>query len=119
MRISDWSSDVCSSDLTLTYSFVESLVATYPYYLGRFFGGVLVLAGMVLMAWHMWRTWQEARAVAANPVLAPDGAEAARGRDMGIAQEKIEKNIGLLAVLVAVAVSLGGLAEIASGRAHV
>ena len=31
---------------------------------------------------------------------------------MAIAHEKIEKNIGLLAVLVAVAVSLGGLAEI-------
>ena len=31
---------------------------------------------------------------------------------MGIAHEKIERNVGLLAVLVAVAVSLGGLAEI-------
>ncbi|HEY0310175.1 MAG TPA: cytochrome-c oxidase, cbb3-type subunit II [Luteimonas sp.] len=31
---------------------------------------------------------------------------------MGLAHEKIEKNVGLLAVLVAVAVSLGGLAEI-------
>lgn len=31
---------------------------------------------------------------------------------MGIAHEKIEKNVGLLAVLVAVAISLGGLAEI-------
>jgi len=31
---------------------------------------------------------------------------------MGIAHEKLEKNIGLLAVLVAVVVSLGGLAEI-------
>ncbi|KAF1687130.1 cytochrome-c oxidase, cbb3-type subunit II [Pseudoxanthomonas broegbernensis] len=31
---------------------------------------------------------------------------------MGIAHEKIEKNVGLLAVLIAVAVSLGGLAEI-------
>jgi len=31
---------------------------------------------------------------------------------MAIAHEKIEKNVGLLAVLVAVAVSLGGLAEI-------
>ena len=31
---------------------------------------------------------------------------------MAIAHEKLEKNIGLLAVLVAVAVSLGGLAEI-------
>ena len=31
---------------------------------------------------------------------------------MSIAHEKVEKNVGLLAVLVAVAVSLGGLAEI-------
>ncbi len=31
---------------------------------------------------------------------------------MGIAHEKLEKNIGLMAVLAAVAVSLGGLAEI-------
>ena len=31
---------------------------------------------------------------------------------MGIAHEKLEKNVGLLAVLIAVAVSLGGLAEI-------
>ena len=31
---------------------------------------------------------------------------------MGIAHEKVEKNVGLLAILVAVAVSLGGLAEI-------
>ena len=31
---------------------------------------------------------------------------------MGLAHEKIEKNIGLMAILVAVAVSLGGLAEI-------
>ncbi len=31
---------------------------------------------------------------------------------MGIAHEKLEKNVGLLAVLVAIAVSLGGLAEI-------
>src|SRR3546814_18211144 len=80
-----------NSDGTLTYSFVESLVATYPYYLGRFFGGVLVLAGMVLMAWPLWRTWQEARAVAANPVLAPAGAEAAWSRDRGIAHAQIDK----------------------------
>ncbi len=31
---------------------------------------------------------------------------------MGIGHEKIEKNVGVLAVLVAVAISLGGLAEI-------
>ena len=65
-----------NDDGTLTYSFVESLNATYPYYLGRLFGGGLILAGMVLMAWHMWRTWQQARGLATNPVLSPDGAEA-------------------------------------------
>ena len=65
-----------NDDGTLTYSFVESLNATYPYYLGRLFGGGLILAGMLLMAWHMFRTWQEARGLAANPVLPPDGAEA-------------------------------------------
>ena len=65
-----------NADGTLTYSFVESLVATYPYYLGRLMGGLMIVAGMCLMAWHMWRTWQQARAVAPHPVLAPHGAEA-------------------------------------------
>ncbi len=31
---------------------------------------------------------------------------------MALAHEKIEKNVGLLAILAAIAVSLGGLAEI-------
>ena len=64
-------------DGTLTYSFVESLNATYPYYLGRFLGGVLVLAGMLLMAYNLLRTWQAARnATAPVPVLIPDAAQA-------------------------------------------
>ena len=63
-------------DGTLTYSFVEGLVATYPYYLGRLAGGLLVLLGFCLMAWNMWRTWRAANGVASNPVLVPDTAEA-------------------------------------------
>jgi cytochrome c oxidase cbb3-type subunit 1 len=63
-------------DGTLTYSFVEGLVATYPYYLGRLAGGLLVLAGFCLMAWNMWRTWSVAEGLARNPVLVPDSAEA-------------------------------------------
>ena len=39
-----------NADGTLTYSFVEALNATYPYYLVRLGGGLLVLAGMLLMA---------------------------------------------------------------------
>jgi cytochrome c oxidase cbb3-type subunit 1 len=63
-------------DGTLTYSFVEGLVATYPYYLGRLLGGGLILAGMCLMAWHMWKTWQQSEGVATHPILTPDAAEA-------------------------------------------
>ena len=63
-------------DGTLTYSFVESLNATYPYYLGRLAGGLLVLAGMCVMAWNFWRTWQLGREAAPMPVLAPEAAAA-------------------------------------------
>ncbi|WP_018716916.1 cytochrome-c oxidase, cbb3-type subunit I [Arhodomonas aquaeolei] len=43
-------------DGTLTYSFVQSLQATYPYYAVRMFGGFLFLAGMLIMAWNVWMT---------------------------------------------------------------
>jgi cytochrome c oxidase cbb3-type subunit I len=58
-----------SADGTLTYSFVESLAATYPYYLIRFGGGVLVLAGMGVMAWNVWLTWRDARSTQDMAVL--------------------------------------------------
>ena len=62
-----------NDDGTLTYSFVEALNATYPYYLVRLLGGVVVLAGMFLMALNVWRTYREGQAVAADqPVLPPD-----------------------------------------------
>ncbi|HEY5852410.1 MAG TPA: cytochrome-c oxidase, cbb3-type subunit I [Lysobacter sp.] len=63
-------------DGTLTYSFVEALNATYPYYLGRLAGGLVVLAGMLLMAWNVIRTWQQAPEIAPIPVLPPDTASA-------------------------------------------
>src|SRR3546814_11165243 len=96
-----------NSDGTLTYSFVESLVATSPSYLGRFFGGVLVLAGMVLMACHMWRTWQEALAAAPNSVLAPGGATTARGRALGFPPDSKPNTTGLRPVRVGVVVLRG------------
>jgi cytochrome c oxidase cbb3-type subunit 1 len=45
-----------NDDGTLTYSFIESVKATYPFYLVRFVGGALFLAGMLLMAWNVWMT---------------------------------------------------------------
>ncbi len=65
-----------NADGTLTYSFVESLAVTYPYYLGRLLGGVMVLAGVCLMSWNMWRTRQSVQVPAAHPVLPPHAAEA-------------------------------------------
>jgi len=45
-----------NDDGTLTYSFVESLEATYPYYMVRLLGGFLFFSGMLLMAYNVWRT---------------------------------------------------------------
>ncbi|MDG1733879.1 MAG: cytochrome-c oxidase, cbb3-type subunit I [Thalassotalea sp.] len=45
-----------NTDGTLTYSFVESLQASYPFYFIRFVGGVLVVAGFLLMAYNMFKT---------------------------------------------------------------
>ncbi|MEY8200404.1 MAG: cytochrome-c oxidase, cbb3-type subunit I [Colwellia sp.] len=45
-----------NSDGTLTYSFVESLTASYPFYFIRFLGGVLVVTGFLLMAYNMFKT---------------------------------------------------------------
>ena len=52
-------------DGTLVYTFVESVKATYPYYMVRFFGGLLYLSGMLLMAWNVWMTVAGGRAVKA------------------------------------------------------
>ncbi len=65
-----------NDDGTLTYSFVESLNATYPYYLIRLSGGVLALGGMCLMAWNVLKTFQTARSTAPLPILQPDVSEA-------------------------------------------
>ena len=55
-----------NSDGTLTYTFVESVKATYPYYVIRLLGGVLFLAGMFIMAYNMWKTVAGSTAVDAQ-----------------------------------------------------
>jgi cytochrome c oxidase cbb3-type subunit 1 len=46
----------CQPDGTLTYTFVESVKATYPFYVIRVMGGLLYLGGMLVMAWNTWKT---------------------------------------------------------------
>ncbi len=49
-------------DGTLTYTFVEAVKATYPYYVIRFGGGLLYLGGMLLMAFNTFMTMRESKA---------------------------------------------------------
>jgi cytochrome c oxidase cbb3-type subunit 1 len=45
-----------NDDGTLTYSFIESVKATYPFYLVRLMGGALFFSGMWIMAYNVWMT---------------------------------------------------------------
>ena len=45
-----------NSDGTLTYSFVESLKAVEPYHYIRLLGGLVFFAGMIIMAYNVWKT---------------------------------------------------------------
>jgi len=50
-----------NEDSTLTYTFVESVKATYPYYLIRLTGGLMYLSGMVIMGYNVVRTLMTAK----------------------------------------------------------
>lgn len=59
-------------DGTLVYTFVESVKATFPFYVVRLCGGLLYLAGMLIMAWNVVMTARSPRSVAApQPVAVP------------------------------------------------
>ena len=50
-------------DGTLTYTFVESVKATFPFYVLRLTGGLLYLTGMVIMLWNTYKTVSAGRSV--------------------------------------------------------
>jgi len=50
-------------DGTLTYSFAEVVKVMYPYFVVRLLGGVLFLAGMLIMVYNVWKTVAGQRAV--------------------------------------------------------
>ena len=60
-----------NADGTLTYAFIESIKATYPYYAVRLAGGTLVLSGMLIMAWNVWKTVAARTTTADSPVVQP------------------------------------------------
>ena len=62
-----------NADGTLTYTFVESVKATYPFYVLRLLGGLLYLGGMVVMLWNTLKTVTNGRSVVVN-IQAPVAA---------------------------------------------
>ena len=55
-----------NADGTLTYTFVESVKATYPFYVLRLLGGLLYLTGMLIMLWNTLKTVTNGRSVVVN-----------------------------------------------------
>jgi len=53
-----------NDDGTLTYSFVQAVDATWPYYVGRLVGGLMFFIGMLLMAYNTYKTIRGARSTA-------------------------------------------------------
>jgi cytochrome c oxidase cbb3-type subunit 1 len=52
-----------NADGTLTYSFAQSVNAMYPFYTIRLVGGAMFFAGMLLMAFNVWKTIAAGKAV--------------------------------------------------------
>ncbi len=67
-----------SIDGTLTYSFAETVEASYPGYYVRFLGGAIFLLGMCIMAYNVYKTIagerRQEEAVPATPLVAPTNA---------------------------------------------
>jgi cytochrome c oxidase cbb3-type subunit 1 len=60
-----------NADGTLTYTFVESVKATYPFYVLRLLGGLLYFGGMLIMLWNTIKTVTQGRSVEVRiPTLA-------------------------------------------------
>ena len=65
-----------NTDGTLTYSFIESMNSTYPFWGIRFLGGVMILCGMFVMVWNVYRTIAQ-RAVVLDVAIPPPAAQPA------------------------------------------
>ena len=60
-----------NADGTLTYTFVESLKATYPFYAIRLVGGALFLGGTFIMLYNVWKTVADSEKPEPVPVAEP------------------------------------------------
>jgi cytochrome c oxidase cbb3-type subunit 1 len=59
-----------NADGTLTYTFIESIASTFPYYVVRLLGGTIVFGGMLLMLYNVYRTIAARQTLAETPIPA-------------------------------------------------
>ncbi len=60
-----------NADGSLKYAFIDSLISVHPYYIIRMSGGLLIVGGMVIMAWNLWHTASDARHKLITPIPVP------------------------------------------------
>ena len=107
-----------NDDGTLTYTFVESVKATYPYYVIRLDGrraGVLRHAGHGVEHGqddHRGQGGRRRDSRRSPPARASTRPRTPRRTAMKLTHDIIEQKTGLLALLVVLVVSVGGLVEI-------
>ena len=53
---------------SLVYTHVESIEATYPYYVIRVIGGLLFFVGILIQAYNTWKTIKGEDSTATQPV---------------------------------------------------
>lgn len=64
---------------TLAYSFLDSLLAMYPYYIARAFGGLLFLLGAIVGCYNIWMTVRTVPLLASEKADMPAAPAAAPG----------------------------------------
>ena len=99
-------------DGSLQYpNFLETVTAILPMYMMRAFGGTIYLAGVLLMAWNLWKTAKSGHLVANEAAEAPariatDGAH--KGEHW---HRRIERKPLLFTFLATIAILIGGIIE--------
>ena len=106
---------------TLAYSFLDSLVAMYPYYIARAFGGLLFLLGAIVAAFNIWMTVRAVPAAAgeagrraghrACPRRRGDPGGVTSWPNCSIARSSAPPSASSIAIIAAA--SVGGIVEIA------
>lgn len=63
------------ADGTLAYSFLDSLMASYPFYIMRFIGGLCVVSGMFVMGYNVYKTIRQSKEETLSTIQAQPALE--------------------------------------------